>query len=1014
MVRLRWSLPLLVSIVVGCGEPKKPEPMPSGRCEVDLASLEQFSQTGTGAKARRIETAADLIGGAHAHGEVGDYLLENDRIRVVIQRPSREASPTPYGGTIVDADLARSPGQRGRDELGKMGLVYAFGRTINATQLEVLSDGARGGAAVIAASGRDTLLDYVDVTTVLEGFLGSGVKLQTDPNAPLSLLATTYYVLSPGETRVRLLTAFCNEGRENIAMQVGDLINQGGQADFFNPTGCVNGLGAKGCLVDPAPWFGYQADGVAYAYRAYKASDLKVPAKSAVLSISGVAAVIADGEDQTGLLAWLDATATRRPGIFGVLPGKSRLFLRDFFVGKDLGELTGTMLALDALPKARLQVSVQQADGGAAPFSRVAIVGAESGKPVTILEADDLGRARVDLPPGNYTAATGAPGLAFEAPKAVTVPSTGEAQITVKHGEGRMLTVRARDHLGRPLTARVVVQCSGPCPHGPNALRRVDDVENLPSQVQAIGFTGSDGLARIPVPPGSYEVFVSRGPEYSGWPAGFPISGQAVDLSTQDGSVEATLAPVVDTTGWLSADLHVHAVNSADSSVPNDLRVASFAAEGVDVMVSTDHDAITDYGPVIRQLGLEGVMASLVGAEVTPFNYGHQNAYPLTVRPGPNGGAYDWGNGEGPSLRLDELYAGLRQAFPDVVVQMNHPRGGGGGSLTTLEVDTATGASHAPPERFRMTPHPQATALDTKLLSPDFDALEVMNGFSAKNSVLNDFMTFTSRGWLKVATAVSDTHTARQATGGYGRTWVEVGHDDVTRFSPAPFAQALKAKKAIGSSGPFVRLTAQRLDGAGQPQGAPVNIGGTIGVSAGQSLRLTVDVQAPEWLQFDTLELHTHAAGREATGGQANDTWPASRIAQKRTYVPTMLPLEPVPGLVGFNARRVHLTETFTVSPAQDTWYLVIVRATNASRGMYPVGWEGVSCSGATCTAAESRAMAFTNPIYVDADGSGAYDTFPLRGQPLRAPPAKHVGPVPRRTPSMAELEQVLRELLHH
>lgn len=1010
----RPSALLTCLLLCACEGPKKPEPVPTGRCDVDLSSLELFSQTGTGARAKRIEAASELIGGGYARGEVGDYLLQNDRIRVVIQKPSREASPTPYGGTILDADLTRAAGERGRDEIGKVAPVYDFGRTLNFTQLEVLEDGSRGGAAIIAASGRDTLLDYVDVTTVLEDFLGAGVKLVQDPNAPLPFLATTYYVLSPGETRVRVLTAFCNEGRENVAMQVGDVIDQGGQAEFFNPTGCVNGLGAKGCLIDPAPWFGYQADGVAYGYRAYKASDLKAPAKSAVLSIAGVAAVLADGEDQAGLLSWLDATATRRPGAFGVLPGKSRLFLRDFFVGKDLGEISGTMLGLDALPKARLQVTVQQADGGVAPFSRVAVAGAESGRPVTLLEADDLGRAKVDLPPGNYTVATGAPGTALEAPKAVAVPSTGEVQVTVKHGASRVLTVSVRDPLSRPLPARVVVQCAGPCPSSPNQLRRVSDVENVPSEIQAIAFAGADGLARIPLPPGAYQVFVSRGPEYSAWPATFPVTGEAVDLSAQDQRLDATIAQVVDTTGWLSADLHVHAVNSTDSSVPNDVRVASFAAEGVDVMVSTDHDAVTDYGPMIQQLRLEPFMASLVGVEVTPFNYGHHNAYPVTVRPGPHGGAFDWGNGEGPSLRLDEVYAGLRQAYPDAIVQMNHPRGGFGGSLTALEVDTATGASHAPPERFRMNPASGASALDTKLLSPDFDALEVMNGFAAKNSVLNDFMTFTSRGWLKVATAVSDSHTARQASGGYGRTWVELGHDDVARFSPAAFAQALKQKKAVGSSGPFVRFTAQRLDAGGQPVGAPVGIGGTAGIAAGQTIRLTVDVQAPEWLQFDTLELLTHATGREATGGNPNNDWPEARVAQKRTYVPTMLPLEAVPGLPGFTARRVHVTETFTVSPQQDTWYLVVVRATNASRTMYPVGWDSVSCSGGVCRASESRAMAFTNPIYVDADGSGAYDLFPLRGQPLSAPPPRPVTSAPRRTPTPEELERALRELLHH
>ena len=59
------------------------------RCEVDLETLGVFSNVGQGARARAIEDAAELIGGEMAHGQVGDYLLENEQIRVVVQRPSR-------------------------------------------------------------------------------------------------------------------------------------------------------------------------------------------------------------------------------------------------------------------------------------------------------------------------------------------------------------------------------------------------------------------------------------------------------------------------------------------------------------------------------------------------------------------------------------------------------------------------------------------------------------------------------------------------------------------------------------------------------------------------------------------------------------------------------------------------------------------------------------------------------------------------------------------------------------
>ncbi|MFZ5440808.1 MAG: CehA/McbA family metallohydrolase [Myxococcota bacterium] len=994
--------------------PKKspPEPEPTGRCEIDLASTQQFANVGTGVTAKVIEASSELIGGGFAQGRVGDYLLENDRIRVVIQQPGRFIAPIPYGGTIIDADLKRASGG-GRDEFGKLGVIYAFGRTVNVSKVEVLNDGSKGGYAVIAATGTDAVVDYVNVPNVIEQFLGN-VQLVRDPNVPIPFTVTTYYVLSPGENRVRVLSAFCNEGKDTVAMQVGDLLEQGGVSEIFNPEGCTNGLGAKDCLIDPMPWFGYQADQVAYGYRAYKFTDAKVPATNALLYVAGVAAVLADGENQAGLLSWVDANATRRPGSFGVLPGDKRTFLRDFFVGRDLSEITSSMLAIDASPKSRLTVTAQKADGSPAAGARITVKGAESGKMQTLLVADAQGVAKADLKPGNYLVGTGALGAAIEALTPVSVPSAGTAEVTVKLGATRTLTVNVTDPFGQRLSSKITVRCANPpCADQLVDYRPYTDVESQPSDTQATVYVGADGRATIPLPPGEYEVLVTRGMEYSAFPDTFPTRGRAVDLRTADQTVDATLAHVVDTAGWMSADLHVHAMGSPDSAVGNALRAMSFAAEGVDVLVSTDHDFVTDYAPVIEQLQLGAQMTSMIGCEVTPFDFGHHNTFPLVRRDdGVNGGAFDWAGGDGPTLRLDQMYAGIRAADSQAVIQMNHPRGSPGGALTMMKIDTLTGATHADPASFRQEPHPAATALDTKLFSNDFDALEIMNGTSPNTGVLNDWMTFLSRGWLKVGTGVSDTHAAYKVVGGYGRTWLKLGVDQPAQFTPAAFAQAMKQRKASFSSGPFITLTARRVEG-GMPTGPEFEVGDTVSIAAGGELELTVDVQAPEWMQFDSVEVHTHVAGREAVNGVANDTLKPAQAALKKTYDPTMLPLEPVPGLNGFSARRVHVRETFRVTATEDTWFLAMARASAASRTLAPLAWDGVSCSGGLCTPSGSRGWAVTNAILVDADGSGAYDDFPLKPtQPLSVP--ESAAPGPRRVPSMDEVDAMLRALLHH
>jgi hypothetical protein len=322
--------------------------------------------------------------------------------------------------------------------------------------------------------------------------------------------------------------------------------------------------------------------------------------------------------------------------------------------------------------------------------------------------------------------------------------------------------------------------------------------------------------------------------------------------------------------------------------------------------------------------------------------------------------------------------------------------------------------THADPATFRQLPNPAATPTDSRLFDPTFDAFEVMNGTGASLAVLNDWMTFLSRGIVKTATGVSDSHYARSVVGGYGRSFIHLGVDQPSQFTTAAFTQKVRAHDVTISSGPFVTMTAQRLDAGGQPVGASVGLGDTVKLGAGETIALTVDVQAPEWMQFDAIELYTHAPGREASAGMANDTWPDTRIAQSQTLDPTMLPVEPVAGLNGFSARRVHVSKTFNVTPTADTWYVAMVRASSACRTLVPMAWDSVDCNGGTCAASSSRGMALTNPIFVDGDGSGAYDHFPIPPGSMKASALPLTpAPQPRRVPTLGEFNAMLRDVLY-
>jgi hypothetical protein len=975
----------------------------SGRCEVDLAGSGLFSQAGAGASAALITGTEQLIGGELATGRVGDFLLQNDQVRVVIEQPGRTSGPLLSGGGIVDADLKRAAGEPGRDAFGRMGLFYAFGRISSVKSVEVLNDGSNGGPAIVAATGVDKQHDLLNINSLIESVAGLNVQFVVDPNKPLPVKTTTYYVLSPGEPRVRVMTAFCNDSESPVLLPLIELMDVGA-FEIFAPGVCSNSLGTSkldpnnDCTAMPTKWFGTQGDGVAYGVRSMSLTDLTKPVEAnATIGYGGVVGNFIEGESLTGLLSWTSPDARTRPGTFNIRGKQARSYLRDFVIAKDLAGVNGVLESIDGSALGTLEVTATLPGGAAAAYARVTLLDS-TGKMKGVMAADANGRASTRVPPGTYTVSGALLGRGVGATVQVTVAADSTASGAVVIGEGRTLTVNVRDPAGAAMPAKVTVFCAnGPCPINKNTYLQHYLIDAPDFGAAAMLYVPVNGISQVTLPPGEYDVVVTRGPEYSTWPDTWPMRGQRVDLSTADQTLDATLGRIIDTPGWLSADLHVHAINSSDSAVANTLRAANFIAEGVDVLLSTDHEVITDLGPAVRALGAEGVIGTMMGEEVTSFMYGHYNAFPLQRDASlPNGGAFDHAGGEdGPTLRLPQLFAGIKAAHPGSVVQLNHPRGGGD-TFNATKLDTATGRSHADPAGFFMEPDPTATADDTKVFGDNFDAVETANGPEPKFAILNDWMTFLSRGLVRTSTGVSDTHKAYSDSGGYARTYAKVQGDTPQTFQATEYAEAIRTNRAFASSAPVVAFTAQKLDSGGQPVGPKVEMGQTLSINAGDTVQFTLDVQGVEWMPLNRLELYAHAPGREAFNGLENTEWPEGRILQKFDVDP-LTSVEAVPGSASL--RRFHVTHSFTVNPTADGWFVGMARGTGGAN-MRPL--HG------------GRPFAWTSAILIDADGSGKYDDFPLKaGQPLRyAPPA--AGPKPRVVPTARQGSEIIVKLLEH
>ena len=179
-------------------------------------------------------------------------------------------------------------------------------------------------------------------------------------------------------------------------------------------------------------------------------------------------------------------------------------------------------------------------------------------------------------------------------------------------------------------------------------------------------------------------------------------------------------------------------------------------AEGLDLMVSSDHDAVTDYGVAIKNLGVQDYVASIPGMEVTPMAFGHFNVFPLVYKPeDPTGGAFDYtkkdGYVPGPDhhelLSPGEFLQMMDDQNPgEQVLQVNHIMDNTLGNFALSKLITTTKFDGVPalstladPVEFRLSPNSNSGGHNqapypygtNKLFTDKFTSMEICIGESA-------------------------------------------------------------------------------------------------------------------------------------------------------------------------------------------------------------------------------------------------------------------------------------------
>jgi hypothetical protein len=457
-------------------------------------------------------------------------------------------------------------------------------------------------------------------------------------------------------------------------------------------------------------------------------------------------------------------------------------------------------------------------------------------------------------------------------------------------------------------------------------------VPNLGPQNRAAGcvdqYHSANGQFRQPLPPGDYEVIVTRGIE-------FGHLRQTVKLAAgQTATVKGVLKRLVDTRGWVSADYHNHSTPSGDNTCGTDDRLINLVAEGIEFAPTTEHNRFYDWRPHLVRLGLTNYLQTVPGVELTG-SAAHFNSFPFDPVPlTQDNGAPVW-NAD-PRITAATL-RDFQKPEPARWIQINHPdmvanftdrdgdgRADGGFIGLPLMIDGVETENYGMSSILSGVPFTVArdskTGRDTVRSQREFVWLQLLN-----------------KGHRYVGVAVCDAHSVYgNGTGGW-RMYMPSASDEPAKIDWRENSRHAKEGRSYLTTGPFLQV--QTEDGT-----LP---GGTVRVTGG--VKLKVRVQCTDWIDIDRVQVLVN--GRQEP-----------KLNFTRASHPTWF----ASGVVKFD-------RVIDVPLAEDAHLIVVAAGENFD---LKTGYG---------TSAQSRIkpIAYHNPILCDVDGGGFKPNGDTLGFPL-------------------------------
>jgi len=718
-----------------------------------------------------------------AVGTTGDFILQNDQAAFVITRPDAASTYWYYGGAVADVVPMEGCAFAGEDKFDELGIVLgqleitsfeeSVLRAFRAETVEVLADGSDGEAAIVRAVGTDDTHWLVEYTLMREA-VGSGGR---PFNTGYGLVVTVDYILDPDASVLRIELTVENPGSESLSLTTASLLSFGGTMDLYRyPTSELSigplslGLGV--------PWL-VATDGEDAIAFAVEKGNL------AYVGVSGIDIAIDANQVLTDPIE--------------LSPGQSETRTSFLVVGAADGPTATAPLAAvnpEPVPGATYTLrpgsgAVETASGAVVADAVVRLVATAPGEDPGILDVaytDPSGDFVLSVPDfgadWSWQLEVEAPGrsavrtesfAATDVPEQVVVGPAGAVEVSVV------------DEAGQPAPARIELEPTGGA-----------------GRAATLWAMGSGAH---PVVPGSYTYTATRGYEHA------PVSGTL--MVPEDGSVALSieLAAVVDTTGWVSIDTHVHSWDSPDSRVdPADV-LRHAAAHGLDLVLHTEHENVVDRSGLPVEIGVDGWIDSIGGEEVTAVIPEHLTMFPVQPDDTPRGGPVDWFGND-----LETIFADMRARSGGGVNLLNHPS-----YLSVIGWDRLLA------EPTLSDPTLLGLAPDAAVWSWDFDGMEVMNGhsnpFDRGSGRWNDWQSMLNAGHPLVAVGCSDDHGGTKV--GFPRTYVPASTDVPRDVDTAEVVAGFHEGRAIASTGAFARVSVDGVAGIGDlytPEGDTIEL----------------------------------------------------------------------------------------------------------------------------------------------------------------------------------------------